>query len=321
MSTYPLQVNEMDGPNIAMYAGNPLGPGQVDINLQAAKSAGWTTVILSFVHISDERSKKPDGSILFFNEDAFIEDQQVLPPFATWNTSLAQLKQGGTISKLYMSIGGGDPVRDFATIQRIYRNNGNSFDRTPLLKNLVWLHNSFPAIDGIDMDCEDVYDQPSFVAFCKLVHDIGFEITFCPWTKPDFWIGSLQQIRESTWGPNAVRWFNLQSYAFSIDPPFPIPGIWADLIKQQMPGFNTDNFILAGAFARYKSGPNSWDKACPGQVEDTLKQFKQGGHNSVGGGFIWNMDGMLQTTSDPGGCNGIKTMKDYVAAIFEAMEE
>src|SRR5882672_9115494 len=109
----------MDGPNIAMYAGDEVGPGQV-ANLQAAKSAGWTTVILSFVHISDERSKKPDGSILFFNESPFIEDQQVLPPYTTWNMSLAQLKQGGTISKIYMSIGGGDPVRDFTTIQRIY---------------------------------------------------------------------------------------------------------------------------------------------------------------------------------------------------------
>jgi hypothetical protein len=311
---------KMDGPNIAMYAGDPLGPAQFDGNLPAVKSANWTTVILSFVHISDEeRFKKPDGSILFFNEARFIEDQQVLPPFATWNASLAQLKQGGTISKLYMSIGGGDPVRDFKTIQRIYSNNGNSFDKTPLLKNLVWLRNSFPVIDGIDMDCEDIYDQASFLAFCKLVHDIGFEITFCPWEKPDFWIGSLQQIQESTWGLDAVKWFNLQSYAFT-DPPA-APGVWADLIKKQMPGFNTDSFILAGAWARYKNSPTSWDKACPGQVEDTLKYLIKSGHNSVGGGFIWNMDCMLQTTNDPGGCNGIKTMKDYVAAINEAMEE
>ncbi len=312
----------MDGPNIAMYAGDPLGPAQFDGNLPGVKAAGWTTVILSFLHVSDQRSNKPDGSILFFNEIPFIEDQRILPPFTAWNASLAQLKQSGAISKLYFSIGGGPPVVDFTTIQRIYSDNGNSFDKTLLLKNLVWLRNSFPMIDGIDMDCEESYDQPSFVAFCKLVHDIGFEITFCPWERPDFWIGSLQQIRGSAWGANAVRWFNLQSYAFNPNGPLPIPGVWADLITDRMPGFNTNGFILAGAWARSKNGTTgSWEKACPGQVEDTLKNFKQSGHGSLGGGFIWNMDCMLETTTDPAGCNGIKTMKDYAAAIFEAMEE
>lgn len=308
--------------NIAMYAGDPLAPGQIDANLQATKSAGWTTVILSFIHISDQRSNKPDGSILFFNETPIIENQQVLPPFQAWNASLAQLKQGSTISKLYISVGGGDSVFDFATIRRIYQNNGSSFANTPLLKNLVWLHNSFPAIDGIDMDCEDAYDQASFVAFCKLVHDIGFnEITFTPFTNPDFWIGSLQQIHNSAWGLNAVKWFNLQCYAFPPAPPLPIPGVWADLIKQRMPEFNTNNFILAGAWARYKTGSGSWDKDCPGVVEDRIKNFLQNAHKSLDGGFIWNMDGMLQTANDPSGCGTIKTMEDYYKAIWEAMEE
>src|SRR5262249_44527117 len=147
--------------------------------------------------------------------------------------------QGGTISKLYLSIGGGGDVVDFTTIQRIYTNNGNSFNNTSLLKNLVVLRQAFPAIDGIDMDCEDIYDQASFVAFCKLVHEIGFEeITFSPFKNPDFWIGSLQQLRP------LVSWFNLQCYA-EVDDPFPDPAIWTRLIKEKMPDFNTDNFILA----------------------------------------------------------------------------
>ena len=40
---------------------------------------------------------------------------------------------------------------------------------------------TFPAIDGIDMDCEETYDVPSFAAFCKMLIGIGFGITFCPY--------------------------------------------------------------------------------------------------------------------------------------------
>lgn len=307
--------------NIAMYAGDSLGPGQIGTNMAATKSAGWSTVNLCFIHIGNTA---PDGSILFFNNTPIIQDQRVLPPFDTWNASLTELKQGSNITKLYMSIGGdGRSVVDFATIQKIYKANGNSFADTPLLKNLECLRNSFPAIDGIDMDCEETYDQASFVAFCQLMHDIGFnEISFAPYEKADFWIGSLKQIQNSTWGYGLVKWFNLQSYGpFPVNPPIPAPGPWAEAITDQIQGFDTDGFILAGAWARYKTGPDSWDKMCPGAIEDQFKNFKRSAPKSMGGGFIWNMDYMLETTTDPSGCGEAKTMTDYYTAIFEAMEE
>jgi hypothetical protein len=84
----------VDVPNIALYAGDPLGPDQINSNLQAAKNAGWTTIILSFLQVSDERWKPvPNGGILFFNDKEFINQRQLNKDFQAWNASLTQLKQ------------------------------------------------------------------------------------------------------------------------------------------------------------------------------------------------------------------------------------
>jgi len=309
-------VKEMDVPNIALYAGDPLGPDQINNNLQATKTAGWTTIILAFLHVSDERWKPiPEGGILFFNGKEFINQRQLNKDFQNWNAALTQLKQG-TKMKLYLSVGGGWPVRDFDTIKRIYQEAGNTFNDTPLLKNLATLRQLFPVIDGIDMDCEDEYDKPSFQAFCRMVHDIGFDITFGPADSnyTDFWIDSLKSLYES-WGPQAVKWFNLQCYANTY------PKDWVPLIKASIPTFDTDNFIVAGDIACYLDPLKGWYQSCPGVVEDNLKTRKKEGLNSVGGGFIWCMDNILETTKDPAGCNGVKTMENYAKAILEAMEE
>jgi hypothetical protein len=307
----------VDVPNIALYAGDPLGPDNINVNLQATLEAGWTTIILSFLHISDDRwLPVPDGGILFYNGKEFINQRQLNKDFEHWNAALTQLKQG-TIKKLYLSVGGGDPVIDFQTIKKIYEAAGNTFNDTPLLKNMVKLKELFPIIDGIDMDCEEAFDEPSFLAFCQMVNSIGFDITFCPafTYSVNFWVNSLKSLTEK-YGPQAVKWFNVQCYAGTA------PFQWVQWIKAAMPEFDTDDFIVAGDIGRYKDPLKGWYQSCPGTVEDNLKMRKGQGLKSVGGGFIWCMDNILETTKDPNnGCGGIKTMTNYARAISEAMLE
>jgi hypothetical protein len=79
---------------------------------------------------------------------------------AAWPSQVAALKSAGSVTRIYASVGGGEPVVDFATIKSIYTSNGNSFAGTDLEKNFQKLHDTFKAIDGIDMDCEETYDLP-----------------------------------------------------------------------------------------------------------------------------------------------------------------
>ena len=282
----------MTAPNTAVYAGSPLGPSKIDQNLAATQGAGWTTIILGLYHIGRPSVTGQHWGDIIFNDTPVIQQGQVVTP-SGWPARIAQLKQGTTsITKIYASVGGGSPVVDFQSIETIYQNNGNSFSGTDLEKDFQVFRQTFPAIDGIDMDCEDRYDQPSFVAFCEMLIGMGFEITFCPYSLTNFWPDSLAAIEKQHAG--AVKWWNLQCYdgGYGNDPKG-----WADAITSAIPGFDTEGFIVAG----------DWTNDTPSGVTTLLKPLA--GESCTGGGFIWNMDGILA---------GQNNMKDYVNAIGAA---
>ncbi len=59
--------------DIILYAGDALGPDNITQNLAATKAAGWTSVILSYLHVQK--------ASLDFNSSSFIQDGTVAPPF------------------------------------------------------------------------------------------------------------------------------------------------------------------------------------------------------------------------------------------------
>jgi hypothetical protein len=40
--------------------------------------------------------------------------------------------------------------------------------------------------------------------------EMGFDITFCPYERQDFWVAMMKRILVSY--PNRVKWWNLQCY-------------------------------------------------------------------------------------------------------------
>lgn len=282
-------------PNAAVYAGGPLGPDQISKNLQKTRTAGWTTIILGLFHIG-----RPDipgqqyGDIIFGGGPIVIQNGNYLLPDGSWPQAIAKLKgSGSSVTQIYASFGGGGPVFDYTSLRTIYQQNGNSFAGTAVQKNFQLFRKVFPAIDGIDLDCEDLYDQPSFNAFCQMLVDIGFALTFCPYTNEPFWVNALQAVQQFERAP--VKWWNLQCYDGGGGND---PQAWANAIGAQMVGFPTAGFILAGADAG--GGPQG--------VKSLISGFA--GEPSLGGGFLWNLDEILASGS---------TQADYVAAITSAM--
>jgi hypothetical protein len=282
-------------PNIAVYAGGPLGPDKIATNLQQTRAAGWTTIIIGLFHIG-----RPDipgqqyGDIIFGGAPMVIQDGKYVLPDYSWPEAIAKLKgAGSSITQIYASFGGGGPVFDYTSLQIIYEQNGNSFAGTAVEKNFQLFRQIFSAVDGIDLDCEDNYDQPSFNAFCQMLVGIGFTLTFCPYTYESFWVSALSAIQMAPRAP--VAWWNLQCYDGGTGND---PQSWANAITAQMGGFPTEAFVLAGADA----GPG------PQGVQSLISGFAS--EPSLGGGFIWNMDEILASGS---------TMADYVAAIRNGM--
>lgn len=287
---------------------------------EAIRTAGWDSIILAMLH-------PHKGGDIYFGGTEIIQydknkNEAVYIGDPAWPGQLQELLKGpGTsLYHLLAGIGGGAPVGDFGNIQQIYQNNNNSFTGTILQKNFQKFHDTFPAVTIIDMDVEDTYDVPSFVAFCRMLIKIGFGITFCPYIyKEEFWIPSLKELNQSN--PGAVKWWNLQCYDGGQGND---PQEWANAISKAIPGFDTTGFIIPGDWSRHlvekgtDRGNWYWQGDCPPAVQGLMRNFK--GEPSVGGGFIWTIDQILNYAAnqklkpDPHPCGNVG-MKDYIKAI------
>jgi hypothetical protein len=312
------------GLNIAAYGEGALYPAASLTPITAAiQQAGWTTVILSLFHIGRTSANQNQGD-LYFNDQLVVSEGKYVGDSA-WPAAVAALK-GGSVTRLAASVGGATPwVQDFQTIQAIYQGNGNSFAGTLLETNFTLFRQTFPDIDVIDMDCEETYDQDSFVAFCQMLVGLGFSITFCPYAayESGFWVGSLQALTASN--PGSVLWWNLQCYAGGSGNQ---PATWAGYITAAMPDFNTNGFILASDWSRFWSD-NQWQGDCVDAVGQLLAPFD--GNACVGGAFIWTLDQILSYDAtaklhpdnnhyDPcqGGGGSMSAYVDVIAAVLKS---
>lgn len=315
----------MNTPNIALYAGGLLRPQDI-MKAMNVRNEGFSTIIIDMFHIGNPAVKAGTqlGDIIFNGDDPLVIRDGKYVAASDWPGHIAELKAPGSkVTKLYACFGGAPPwVHDFQTIQTIYNNNNNSFSGTQLEKNCEVFRATFPAIDGIDMDCEETYDLPSFVAFSKMLAGMGFNLTFCPYdtNQMNFWTTALVQIEQAY--PDVVKWWNLQCYDGGGGNN---PQDWSDAIAKAAPGRQTQGYILAGDWVRfYDPDPNwkSWRGDCPNAIEQMFSGFAK--QACVGGGFLWSLDLINDSKSRAGsgnGCGGANPIyaTDYIEAVKQGL--
>ena len=291
----------MSKPSRAVYVEGYIYPSSsnpqpVATTISQLQKSGFESAIVSLFHIGRDYQISPPqitGDIYFNNTLVFSQGNYVGDP--SW-PGLVNSIIGGKVSHVCASIGGGG-VMDYETIKKIYHGNGNSFEGTNLMKNFACLKKILPSVSIIDMDCEETYDQPSFVAFCQMLSSMGLCISFCPYTMQYFWTGSLAALHAAY--PGAVQWINLQCYdgGYGNGNPETFDN-WASAISDAIPGFDTDGFIIAG----------DWTNDKPAEVRSLMAPLE--GVASFGGGFMWTLDNMVVA-------GGEKLMAEYAAAIPE----
>jgi hypothetical protein len=306
-------------PKTAAYGSGILYPPNLTDSLsETLKSSGIETLILWAFHIHTS------GDIIFNDTKIITYDSNVGESKYVaddhWPSRLHGLiESGSTITQLAASIGGW-ATDDFLHIKQIYESNNNSFDNTALKSNFKLFKKKFPSVTLIDLDVEgpDVmnYDQTSFVAFCKMLIGIGFDITFCPYAEQDFWTGSLNALNQSN--PGAVRWWNLQCYAGGAGND---ATTWASYITVAIPGFKTDGYILVSDWSRfYNTVEKVWQGDCVPAFNEFMSGYKS--ESSVAGGFLWNIDQVegyadaIKREKDPHECSSSdRSLADYISAI------
>jgi hypothetical protein len=299
--------------NLVLYAGDELGPLKIENELQFynVQNGGYTTIVIGMFHIGNPAAAKDTqlGDIIFNGGNPIlIRGGQLFYTCApTWASQIKRLKTSSSVTKVYASFGGGSPVQDFATIQQIYQQNGNSFQGTMLQTNLQLFAQTFRgAFDGIDMDCEETYDVPSFVAFCEMLINLGFAITFCPYTMQSFWDTAQNKVQAAY--PGAVKWWNLQCYDGGSGNN---PQKWG----QGLP----NGFIIPGDWVRF------WDPSsggfigdCPTDMTTLFQSFA--GMSAVGGGFVYNLDLARDTVDNiPARGNGCGGTNENTPAVYRGV--
>jgi hypothetical protein len=208
---------------------------------------------------------------------------------------MTRLKQSPTtVNRLLFSVGSSEPAT-WASIQSLVTAPGGTDPESPLYRSFAALKKAIPGIDGIDFDDETTNDPKTTVPFARMLHELGYEVTFCPFSYPDFWVGCLKELNTAA-TPNLVTAFNLQCYAGGEGNQ---PSDWVKSIKDVMgQDYDAAALVYPGLWCVHDDGFGGTCNVgdCPADVTSTLAAWNKASPG-IPGGWIWVIDDVIH-------CNG-----------------
>lgn len=270
----------MSAIDTCIYGGDPLYSGGQEV-IDGLRQSGMTTIAAGSLHV------EPKGDLVF-NRTLIVSDGKYVGDKA-WPARLSSLKQAPTsVTRLLLSVGG-DGKQDFHHIQHLGTDPAGI-----LYRNFEILKSTIPAIDGIDFDDEDLMDSATTVTFARMLHRIGYTVTFCPFYNPGLWVECLEELNGQT--PGLVTGFNLQCYAGGASN---TPGPWIEEVARAMgPDFDAKGFVRPGL--RCRRGHRCTEGECPDTFE---RKFREWSSTGIRGGWAWRLDWVLKC-QDSGSCSG-----------------
>lgn len=306
----------MASANVAAYCWNDFGPDDIKNYVSAIQQSDLTTAILWSVHVGSPRFDPEKGlhwGDLIFNDDKylFVRDKKFnpnnKPAIASWPAQVAKLRQGKQARKIFFSVGAGDGVHDFTTIEDML--NGGKADL--LEANFQCLRKAFTTeggacvIDGIDLDCEEDVTQETIVAFSEMLFKMGFQVTFCPAFKGtmSFWKDCMQTLWKQT-PQRKVSWWNLQCYAGG-DKNLNDLQSWINALAEVVGKVAASSYLLPGLGVQ---GSDVSGQMCPDKVCQTFAGWNK---LALSGGWLWRYDDIRKGNCGPRPGN----LTTYVNAI------
>lgn len=255
-------------PFIGIYAAGSVYANNDNLwdHIKSLRSSGFTALLPWCIHVNGD-----NGDLVYDAPSLISNGQYVGDPL--WPSELAAIKLlNSTVEQMFISVGSGG-VSDFTSIQSLIQAHGTGPDSI-LYQNFAAIKKTFPMIDGVDLDDEDLYDTDTIVQFTAMLGKIGFKVSWCIYAGSDFWINCLQQV-EST-SPGTVVQFNLQCYAGGTGNN---PVDWQNAIYGA--GLSTPVY------------PGLWNlQSNEDQVQDLFSQWKAQG---IQGGFMWYLDDIVNS--------------------------
>ena len=255
----------------------------IEENSDIIRSSGYNTITIWSVHIGTNGG-------LILNESGIVEDGEYIGR-PNWPDGVRKLLEAPTsVNRVELSVGSAD-VPDWENIEALVKSEGTG-PSSALYRNFAKLKEILPEITAINNDDESNYDVETTVAFSKMLIDLGYKITFAPFTVPGFWEMVYDELE--AYSPGSVDKVYLQVYAGGSGND---PASW-----------NTrfDIKVTPGLWS-YHAGCNQGDS--PESMETRMRDWNNA--TGIDGGFTWLFEDLLR-------CSEKATVQEYAGAINRA---
>ena len=246
-------------------------------NINEIKSSGFTEAVVWNIEVKTNGDLNFNGEFPLVSNGTYI-GAQTHPDFAS---NMAALKTG-TIKRITFSIGSSN-VGDWQDIKSLVNAQGTG-STSILFRNFQALKAAIPAVDALDFDDENSFDQASTVQFAVMLGNLGYHVVLDPFDNSSYWTSVASAANAQRAG--TVDSVHLQAYAGGAG-------------NNPCSGWNFGSVPVFGGL---------WDQNdTPAQVQSIMT----GWHNQCGvtGGFLWLYDDFVG--------NGLAAQ--YAAAINNAV--
>lgn len=243
---------------VGIFGGGPMYINAAN-NIRELQNSGFTEVIVWSVEVKSNGDLNLNGEFPLTSNGVYIGGQ-LHPDFAA---NMAALKQGN-VKRITLSIGSSN-VGDWQDIVALINSQGTG-PGSILYQDFQALKTAIPALDAIDFDDENSYDESTTVQFAVMLGKLGYHVLPDAYTNSSYWTSLVSEINSQL--PGTVDGVHLQVYAGGAG---------------NNPCASSWNF---GAVPVY---PGLWDHVVtPKSAQTRMKDW----HSQCGidGGFMWLYD-------------------------------
>jgi len=243
---------------VGVFGGGPFYNNATN-NIREIQNSGFTEAIVWSVEVKSNGDLNLNGEFPLTSNGVYIGDQ-LHPDFAA---NMAALEQGN-VKRITLSIGSSN-VGDWQDITALVNSQGTG-PGSILYQDFQALKTAIPALDAVDFDDENSFDESTTVQFAVMLGNLGYHVLPDAYNNSSYWTSVVSETNSQL--PGTVDGVHLQVYAGGAG---------------NNPCASNWNF---GSVPVY---PGLWDHMdTPKQVQSRMKTW----HSQCGidGGFMWIYD-------------------------------
>jgi hypothetical protein len=244
-------------PTSSIFGGGPLYIDAAN-NIDEIKNSGFTEVVVWNIEVKTNGDLNFNGEFPLVSGGTYIGNQT----HADFASNMALLKTG-TVKRITFSVGSSN-VGDWQDVKALVQAQGTG-SGSILYKNFQALKAAIPAIDAIDFDDENSFDESSTVQFAVMLGGLGYHVALDPFDNASYWQSVASSANAQRSG--TVDSVHLQTYA----------------------GGSGNNPCSGWNFGSVPVWPGFWDQNdTPSQVASAVASDRA--QCGTGGAFMWLYD-------------------------------